>query len=108
MRAFLFRLVERLHDPARPLSRNRHFHVFSGGARKALRIDKHLRDLELQLVRLRDKNLRPEVRLVDGGKTVLVLSEPGRLLVRTATLCREEVALLRQHPAGAWALDPAP
>ena len=46
MRDFLYRLVQRLHDEARPLSRNKHFHVFGDAeSRRALRIDRHLRDL---------------------------------------------------------------
>ena len=105
MRDFLYRLVRRLHDRERPLSRNKHFHVFDGeGARQALRIDKHLKDLELQLERLQAQGLRPRVRALHGGAVQLVLSDPKRSLVRTATLTREEVALLREHPTGQWAL----
>jgi len=109
MRGFLYRLVERLHDRERPLSRNKHFHVFSGqGAKKALRIDKHLKDLERHLEALMQKNLKPKVtRLPDGGAQ-LVLAELNKALVRTATLTREEVLLLREHPAGLWALADRP
>lgn len=107
MRDFLYRLVERLHDQERPLSRNKHFHVFTGGARKALRVDRHLRDLERQLAALQEAGAPPRVWYLDDGGARLVLEEPKRALVRTATLTREEVALLRRHPAGAWALGPA-
>ena len=54
MREFLYRLVQRLHDEARPLSRNKHFHAFGDSdSRRALRIDRHLRDLEARLSELR-------------------------------------------------------
>ncbi len=107
MRGFLYRLVERLHDRERPLSRNKHFHVFSGvGAKKALRIDKHLKDLEQQLDKLMQKNLRPRVESLEDGAVRMVLEEPQKSLVRTATLTREEVELLLRHPAGQWALSP--
>lgn len=105
MRDFLYRLVARLHDEARPLSRNQHFHVFDGSGKRALRIDRHLRDLETQLTRMRERGERPRVRALPGGGTQLVLREPKVSVVRTATLTPEETELLRQHPAGAWALE---
>jgi hypothetical protein len=41
------RLIERMHDPARPLSRNRHFHTFSTPeGRLALRTSRRLRNLQ--------------------------------------------------------------
>ena len=111
MREFLYKLVQRLQDSARPLSRNKHFHTFTGDdARRALRIDKHLRDLEAHLTRLRDRGGdRPRVRALPGGGVQLVMGHPKLAVVRTATLCAEEVLLLARHPAGAWALgEPAP
>ena len=107
MRDFLYRLVARLHDGERPLSRNRHFHVFAGSGKQALRIDRHLRDLEAQLQTLQGRGERPRVRLQPGGGAQLVMRDRRVSVVRTATLSAEEVALLRQHPAGAWALGPA-
>jgi len=105
MRDFLYRLVERLHDQQRPLSRNRHFHSFTGSeARRALRIDKHLRDLENHLTELHQAGKRPRVRPLPGGGAQLVLQHLRLAVVRTATLSAEEVLLLREHPAGAWAL----
>jgi hypothetical protein len=109
MRDFLHRLLERLHSEARPLSRNKHFHAFSGESRGVLRIDRHLRDLERDLERLRARGERPRLRVLPDGGVQLVLVHPELALVRTATLNRDEVALLARHPAGAWALDePAP
>jgi hypothetical protein len=108
MREFLYRLVQRLHDEARPLSRNKHFHAFEGESRRALRIDRHLRDLEEHLEALRDSGAtRPRVRALAGGGVQLVLPHPTLSVVRTATLSPEEAALLVRHPAGAWALGPA-
>ena len=110
MREFLYRLVRRLHEETRPLSRNKHFHAFAGEAGQALRIDRHLRDLEQHLELLRERGERPRVRALRGGSLQLILKHPTLSVVRTATLSAEEVALLARSPAGAWALgaaDPA-
>ena len=105
MREFLYRLVERLHDEARPLSRNKHFHSFEPGeTRRALRIDRHLRDLERHLAALMEHGERPRVRALKDGGIQLVLRHPTLSVVRTATLTPEEARLLAEHPAGAWAL----
>jgi hypothetical protein len=107
MRDFLYKLVERLHHQGRPLSRNKHFHTFESGGKRALRIDRHLRDLEEQLARLMSRGERPRVRALASGGVQIVISDPRLLVVRTATLTGEEVALLRRHPAGEWALGAA-
>ncbi len=105
MREFLYRLVQRLHDEARPLSRNRHFHAFSDAdSRRALRIDRHLRDLEARLSELRERGEPPRVRRLPDGSVQLVLRHPDLCVVRTATLTADEAELLARHPAGAWAL----
>lgn len=107
MRDFLYRLVQRLHDEERPLSRNKHFHVFAGESRKALRIDRHLRDLEAQLLALKELGERPRVLPLPGGGVRLVLRDARVAVVRTATLTAEEAEILSRHPAGAWALGEA-
>jgi hypothetical protein len=107
MRDFLYRLVLRLHEEERPLSRNKHFHVFTGEARKALRIDRHLRDLEGQLAALRERGVRPRVVSLPLGGVRLVVQDVRFSVVRTATLSADEAALLSRHPAGAWALGDA-
>jgi hypothetical protein len=105
MREFLYRLVQRLHDEARPLSRNRHFHTFADAdSRRALRIDRHLRDLELRLTDLRERGEPPRVRYLPDGSVQLVLRHRDLAMVRTATLSADEARLLARHPAGAWAL----
>ena len=105
MREFLYRLVQRLHDEARPLSRNKHFHVFGDDeSRRALRIDRHLRDLEERLSEMRERGETPRVRTLPDGGVQLVLRHPELAVVRTATLTAQEARLLARHPAGAWAL----
>lgn len=104
MRDFLYRLVQRLHEADRPLSRNKHFHVFTGEARKVLRIDRHLRDLEGQLEALRQRGVRPRVVSLPLGGVRMVLQDVRFSVVRTATLSAEEASVLARHPAGAWAL----
>src|SRR5262249_36055963 len=104
MREFLYRLVRRLHEEARPLSRNKHFHAFTGEAGRALRIDRHLRDLEQHLELLRARGERPRGRRLGGGSIQIVLQHPTLAGVRTATLSAEEVALLAGTPAGARAV----
>ena len=86
MREFFHRLLQRLHDEARPLSRNKHFHALSDGdGRRALRADRHLRDLEEHLEALRQQGQRPRVRRLPDGGVQLVLSHPRLALARTAT-----------------------
>ena len=47
MDPFVRRLIQRMHDPARPLSRNRHFHTFSTPeGRLALRTSRRLQNLQ--------------------------------------------------------------
>ena len=108
MREFLHRLVQRLHAEERPLSRNKHFHAFAGDSGRALRIDRHLRDLERHLAELQQKGEKPRVRALPGGGVQLILQHPSLAVVRTATLNAEEAALLARHPAGAWALGREP
>src|SRR3984893_9718939 len=99
----LYRLVPRLIAEARPLSRNKHFHVFAGESRRALRIDRHLRDLEVQLAALQLYGERPRVLALPGGGGRLGLRDRRVAVVRTATLSPEEAELLARHPAGAAA-----
>ena len=100
MREFLYRLVQRLHDEARPLSRNKHFHTFTDSdTQRALRIDRHLRDLEERLADLRERGEPPRVRYLTDGSVQLVLRHRDLAMVRTATLNAQEVRLLARHPA---------
>ncbi|MFL5360975.1 MAG: hypothetical protein ACJ787_17090 [Myxococcales bacterium] len=105
MREFFHRLLQRLHDEARPLSRNKHFHALSDSAgRRALRADRHLRDLEDHLSELQLHGERPRVRRLPDGGVQIAFNHRRLALARTATLSADEARLLAQHPAGAWAL----
>lgn len=51
MDPFVKRLVERLHDPARPLSRNRHFHTFdTPEGRMALKVYRRLNSIHKDIL----------------------------------------------------------
>jgi len=56
MDPFVRRLVLRLLDPGKPLSRNRHFHTFSTPeGRKALRTTRRLKSLQADILACRDE-----------------------------------------------------
>ncbi len=79
MDPFVRRLVERLLDPSRPLSRNRHFHTFETPEGKlAMRVSRRLRALHRDLLSCRDEGqkagfVRQELR--DGAHRVEVRLE---------------------------------
>ncbi len=51
MDPFIRRLIQRLQDPAQPLSRNRHFHTFDNpDGRYALRIARRLKALQKDIL----------------------------------------------------------
>jgi hypothetical protein len=51
MDPFVRRLIQRLHDPAQPLSRNRHFHTFdTPEGRRALKTSRRLKSLQRDIV----------------------------------------------------------
>src|SRR5260370_42105014 len=105
MRQFRYRPEPRLHDEARPISGNKPFHVFGDAeSRRALHIDRHLRDLEVRLTELRERGEPPRVRHLPYGGVQLVLRHREMGLVRTATLTAQEARRLALHPAGVWPL----
>jgi hypothetical protein len=106
MDSFVRRLVERLLEPSRPLSRNRHFHTFeTPEGKRALTLARRLRGLARDVRRCTERGLPPEVREegVNGGlKIQLVFDDlAGR---RTAFLTGEEYALLLRVPGMSDAL----
>ncbi|HTS81127.1 MAG TPA: hypothetical protein VMH40_11055 [Myxococcaceae bacterium] len=105
MDSFVRRLVERLLEPSRPLSRNRHFHTFeTPEGRRALGLARRLRGLARDVRRCLERGSRPEVREegVDGALRVeLRFDALGR---RTAFLSGEEFEILRTLPGMAEAL----
>ncbi len=92
MDPFVRRLVERLHDPAAPLSRNKHFHAFDNPqGRAALKISKRLRALQKDIARCAAEGCRPTARQ---------LKEPGGPF-------RVEIILERLHARRLTQLEPA-
>ncbi|MGA9524574.1 MAG: hypothetical protein WBV82_24165 [Myxococcaceae bacterium] len=92
MDPFVRRLVERLLDPSRPLSRNRHFHTFETPEGKlALRVSRRLRALHHDLLSCRE----------EGGAAGFVRQalEEGvhRVEIRLERVAGRRISLL--HPA---------
>lgn len=89
MRRFVYQIVERLADPGGGLSRNRNFELFSTPAgKRALKLHRHLRSLEQDL--LRDPSAALSLRPREDGFE-LRLELPALRLVRTAQLTREDL-----------------
>jgi hypothetical protein len=108
MDPFVRRLVERLHDPTRPLSRNRHFHTFdTPEGRSALKVSRRLKSLQRDIMACH-KEGRP-ARFsrqlgVDGETRIELLMEriQGR---RVSMLQDAEFELLAQLPGVREALE---
>ncbi len=109
MDLFVRRLVERLHDPGQPLTRNRHFHTFeTPEGRLALKVARRLRGLQRDILRCAE----------DGGGTQMSRDaqehgEPRieiRLALgrgtRTSYLSPDEFELLLRLPGVSLALGP--
>lgn len=95
MRRFVYQLVDRLGDPGAPLSRNRHFALFSTPAgAHALRVHRYLRSLERDLARHADALLVAEAR---GPEVELRLEIPSLRLVRTARLTPDDLRSICRH-----------
>ena len=106
MDSFVRRLVERLLEPSRPLSRNRHFHTFeTPEGRRALTLARRLRGLARDVRRCMERGAPPEVR-EDGSAGDLRVElrfddVAGR---RTAFLSADEYTLLLRVPGMTEAL----
>jgi hypothetical protein len=100
MDPFVRRLVERLHDPARPLSRNRHFHTFDNPLGKAaLKVSRMLTALQKDIAQASAQGQAPQVSRVDDGETVRIeLKVPKLKGVRTTRLEPAEFELLCALP----------
>ena len=62
MDPFVRRLVERLHDPSKPLSRNRHFHTFdTPEGRLALKVFRRLRSLRNDILACQAEGRRARI-----------------------------------------------
>jgi hypothetical protein len=108
MDPFVRRLVERLHDPSRPLSRNRHFHTFdTPEGRSALKVSRRLKSLQKDILALQQEGRRARFfRHVspEGEHRIELLFERlhGR---RVSHLQDAEFELLAQLPGVREALE---
>lgn len=110
MDPFVRRLIERLHDPSRPLSRNRHFHTFeTPEGRAALRTSRRLKSLQRDILACAGEGGRARfVRTpVDEGGFRVELSLERIQGRRVSMLAEAEFELLTQLPGVADALHPA-
>lgn len=110
MDPFVRRLVERLHDPSRPLSRNRHFHTFATPeGRSALRISKRLESLRRDILAAHAEGCPPKVsrRRTESGEFRVELHLDRVKGRRVSLLAESELELLRALPGMGPALDAA-
>ncbi|HZI11148.1 MAG TPA: hypothetical protein VE153_12230 [Myxococcus sp.] len=79
MDPFVRRLVERLHDPSKPLSRNRHFHTFdTPEGRTALKVFRRLRSLQKDILACQAEGRRARIfrhARPEGGYRIELLME---------------------------------
>jgi hypothetical protein len=108
MDPFVRRLIQRMHDPARPLSRNRHFHTFSTPeGRLALRTSRRLRNLQENILACSEEGRRARFirhELEDGRHRIEILLERvnGR---RVSFVAEAEFELLLELPGVRAALE---
>jgi hypothetical protein len=111
MDPFVRRLIQRLHHPSRPLSRNRHFATFeTPEGRSALRTSRRLRSLQRDILRCREEGGAARWTRQDG--------EDGQLRIelrldrvkgrRVSVLDGAEFELLQELPGVSEALQEAP
>ena len=100
MDPFVRRLVERLHDPARPLSRNRHFHTFDNPLGKtALKVSRMLTALQKDIAQAHAAGQTPQVARIHAGEEVRIeLKVPKLKGMRTTRLEVAEYELLCALP----------
>lgn len=111
MDAFVRRLIERLHDPSRPLSRNRHFHTFdSPEGRRALATSRRLKSLQRDILACAKEGQRPTVerRTDDAGELEIQLRFDAIQGKRSSRLRGAEFELLRALPGVVEALGIEP
>lgn len=108
MDPFVRRLVERLHDPTRPLSRNRHFHTFdTPEGRSALKVSRRLKSLQRDIMACHKEGGRARFfrQLGVDGETRIEL-QMERIQGRRVSLLQDaEFELLAQLPGVSEALE---
>ena len=101
MDPFVRRLIQRLHDPSRPLSRNRHFHTFETPEGKAaLKASRRLRSLQRDILACHQEGKPPRLlrrELGDGEHRIELVFERVKGS-RMAVLKDAELELLRELP----------
>ena len=101
MDPFVQRLVQRLLDPARPLSRNRHFHTFdTPEGRSALKVSRRLRSLQRDILACHAEGRPPRVGRGEGpgGERRIELHMDRIQGRRVSHLLDAEFELLRELP----------
>lgn len=101
MHDFVRRLVVRIGESGRPLSRNKHFHTFDTPlGRQALKLSRRLRSLSKDiLVQAREGGtLQVERQADQAGKLRIVLHFARMKARRTVYLSQGEWELLLQEP----------
>ncbi len=107
MDPFVRRLIQRLHQPSQPLSRNRHFHTFnSPEGRLALRTSRRLKSLQRDLLTCAGEGCKAtfthQVGVEGQHRVELTLKQlNGR---RVSILDEDEFALLCELPGVQLAL----
>lgn len=108
MDPFVRRLVERLHDPTRPLSRNRHFHTFdTPEGRSAMKVSRRLKSLQRDIMACLKEGSRARFSRQVGpdGQTRIEL-QMLRIQGRRVSLLQDaEFELLAQLPGVTEALE---
>jgi hypothetical protein len=108
MDPFVRRLVERLHDPTRPLSRNRHFHTFdTPEGRSALKVSRRLKSLQRDILACYQEGRRARFfrHVGPGGENRIELLMERIQGRRVSHLQDAEFELLAQLPGVREALE---
>ena len=101
MDPFVHRLVERLLDTSKPLSRNRHFHTFeTPEGKRAMRITRRLLALQRDIRACRDDGGRSRVgqQTLDDGEVQVEVRLEHLKTLRTTLLDPSEYELLLRLP----------
>ena len=102
MHDFVRRLVARIGESGRPLSRNKHFHTFDTPlGRAALKLSRELRSISHDILAQAEQggSLRVEQQSDAAGKLRVVLHLAQLKAKRTVYLSQGEWELLLQEPA---------
>jgi hypothetical protein len=110
MDPFVRRLIQRLHDPAKPLSRNRHFHTFDNAdGRYALKTSRRLMALQRDILACqREGKAARFVRLTDEEGTCRIELRLERIKGSRVSMLKDtEFELLTELPGVKDALQAA-